>query len=168
MPLPQRRPWAVPMRKIEGHDLIALGFSPEEVAIFATPMQEWGKRGISYPQAMEITDRVQASLRLKEAENYHRENRHRAGFSISDHALADGDNLWHPNAKGFFGSKSKFRAETRARGGEEVGNDYKPQAASDEYDLKPTVKQKEIVRDRLDNVMRGIDQSRGRIVPRRM
>jgi hypothetical protein len=54
--------------------------------------------------AVEVTLRVKLAKQEHERANYVRRQRVRLPYGISDHAVDDGGNIWHPNANKFIGS----------------------------------------------------------------
>ena len=136
--------------------LLELGFTDEEVRLFSTPMFKLSAQ--DRIKAVSVSEEINKRLILHEKETYVRPQRKRTAYGISDHITDDGSNIWHPNANGHIGSKSKFRAETKARGGVEVGNELEGVALSDEYALTTDKYDKQIITNQIDRVFAQVER----------
>lgn len=133
-----------------------LGFTEEEQRLYSTPMAKLTPE--ERKKAVEVAQRVLVAKQEREKATYVRKPRLRVHYGISDHAVEGGDNIWHPNANTHIGSKSQFRAETKARGGVEVGNELEGIAMSDDYQLDVNMQDKQIIINQIDKVMAQVER----------
>jgi len=144
-------------------EILALGFTEAEATLLTTPFRKIPAAQV--PQVLALTERLRETAKAKVDAEYTPTPRNWTGFNISDHAEGSGGNLWHPAANSYVGSKSKFRAETRARGLNEVGNEYAKVAQSDDYHLPKTQESIAAQRVAVDKAMRFVDRNSASLVP---